>query len=204
MKAVKVSGSCLKSEGSFLKSVACFCSEKPALGYFTFSQYLSEAKASLHIVAIFPLRTFTCVSCCWSIYQPALSTTQGLLHSIRPQRCYLFPFASLLEMYVLGKSVGKNPLFTPVRCQRPSTNWHSNICNTYSNNKITTVLHVGFFFFFDRWTAMACYLSLPPIKMHIGSALACHLPLLGKVGCGPRFRWAGFFHLAIVLLISAL
>lgn len=145
MKAVKVSGSCLKSEESFLKSVACFCSEKPALGYFTFSQYLSEAKASLHIVAIFPLRTFTYVSCWWSIYQPALSTTQGLLHSIRPQRCYLFPFASLLEVYVLGKSVGKNPLSTPVRCQRPSTNWHSNICNTYSNNKISTVLHVGFF-----------------------------------------------------------
>lgn len=57
-----------------------------------------------------------------------------------------------------------------------------------------------FFSFFDRWTAKACYLILPPIKMHIGSALACHLPLLGKVGWGPGFWWLRFFKFFFLLL----
>ena len=126
--------------------MAYFCSEKPALAYFSFSQYLSGAKASLHLVANFPLRTFTYMSCHWSIYQAALSTTLGLLHSIRPQRCYLFPFVPLLEMYVLRKSVGKNLLSIPVRCQRPSTKLLTNISNTYPNNKINSATCFCFFF----------------------------------------------------------
>lgn len=199
MKTVKVSGSCLKHEGSFLKSVACFCSEKPALGYFTFSQYLSEAKASLHIVAIFSSENFYLRELLLINLSSCFKYNSGSSSLHQATEMLSFPICFSSGGACIRKLVGKNQLSVPVRCQRPSTNLHTNICN----NKINTVLH-GFFFFFDRWTAMACYLSLPPIKMHIGSALACHLPLLGKVGCGPRFRWAGFFFLAIVPLISAL
>lgn len=140
MKTVKVSGSCLKHEGSFLKSVACFCSEKPALGCFTFSQYLGEAKASLHIVAIFSSENFYLrelplinLSSC-SKYNSGSSS----LHQTTEMLSFPICFSS--GGACIRKLVGKNPLSVPVRCQRPSTNLHTNI----RNNKINTVLH-GFF-----------------------------------------------------------